>query len=79
MTLEIEPTGVVMIGICSVNTEKCVAKTTPEPITAVYRLPDRVQIDVCGACLTEKISRGDWESETPLILRRFDARSTSNP
>ena len=79
MTIKIEPTGVVMIGVCSVKTTKCGARTTPEPITAVYQLPEQVQINVCGACLAEKVSSGDWESETPLILRKFDSRSTPNP
>ena len=80
MSIKIEPTGVVMIGICSVKTAKCVARTTPEPITAVYQLPEQIQINVCGACLAEKIGgSGEWESETPLLRGRFDSRSTPNP
>ena len=60
--MKVEPTGVVMVGVCQVQTDSCVAKT-PSPITAVWIPPGRRQVDVCRACLEEQISKGQWEVE----------------
>lgn len=65
--MKIEPSGIVMTGICTVQTPKCKAQE-PAPITAVWGSPGRRQIDVCGACLAEMLTTGQWESETPLVL-----------
>jgi len=62
VTSEVEPTGVVMTGECSIKTEVCIAKKHG-PITAVWAPPGRIQVNVCGACLDEKIRRGEWEVE----------------
>jgi hypothetical protein len=59
---EVEASGVVMTGECTVRTAKCQAMKVA-PITAVWTLPGRIQIDVCGACLHEKLRVGDWHME----------------
>ena len=66
----IEPSGVVMMGHCTVQTDKCTAKEG-SAITAVWATPGRNQIDVCRECLEEKIRIGDWEVE--------GARVTNHP
>lgn len=68
--MKVDPSGVVMWGCCTINTEKCLAHP-PEggAITAVWGIPGRVQIDVCGACLAEMRRRGDWEIEGARTLR----------
>jgi len=60
--MKVEPSGVVMIGICEVKTSKCQAKK-PSPITAVWKTPGRTQINVCQPCLEEKVRIGEWEVE----------------
>lgn len=59
---EVEASGVVMVGECAVRTAVCQAMKAA-PITAVWTLPGRIQIDVCGACLHEKLGAGDWHME----------------
>ena len=75
--MDVEPTGVTMIGMCSVRGTECTARATPEPITAVWELPGNRQINVCGACLKEKVERGEWRVRTPpsipLDLASLDA------
>ena len=56
---EIEPSGVVMLGECTVQTPYCTA-LSPAPITAVWAVPGRVQINVCRACLEEMIRENQW-------------------
>jgi hypothetical protein len=58
----VEPSGVVMKGVCNIQTDQCTAKEEG-PITAVWGPPGRTQINVCRACLEEKIRRGEWEVE----------------
>ncbi len=60
--MKVEPSGVVMFGSCSVQTDKCVARE-PAPITAVWSQPGRQQIDVCGACLEEQMRTDAWTVE----------------
>jgi hypothetical protein len=69
--MKIEPTGVVFIDICSIQTEECVAKE-PAPITAVWSLPGRVQVNVCRPCLEEQIRSGEWEIQGAKIEKRAD-------
>jgi hypothetical protein len=59
---KIEPSGVVMHGVCSIQTKHCTAKEGGA-ITAVWGPPGRTQINVCRACLEEKIRLGEWEVE----------------
>jgi len=59
MKVKVEPSGVVMTGTCSVRTERCVARS-PAPITAVWTLPGKTQINVCSACLDEQVRTGEW-------------------
>ncbi len=66
--MRIEPSGVVLIDECEIRTSKCQA-LTPKPITAVWSSPGRRQINVCGACLNEKIRIGEWDVEGAKALR----------
>jgi len=65
---KIEPSGVVMIGECQVQTERCVARE-PQPITAVWTVPCRTQVNVCRACLDEKVRTGEWCIEGARVRR----------
>src|SRR2546423_12049076 len=72
MTTKIEPSGVILRDICEVKTDKCVARNEPGPITAVWSLPGRTQINVCGPCIDEMVRRGEWEIEGARIKQRAD-------
>jgi hypothetical protein len=69
--VKIEPTGIVLVDSCSIQTEKCVARK-PAPITAVWTLPGRVQVNVCRPCLEEQVRCGEWEIQGARIKRRVD-------
>ena len=69
--MNIEPSGVLTVGVCEVQTEKCSAKV-PAPITAVWALPARRQINVCSPCLDEMIRSGEWQIEGARLRRRAD-------
>lgn len=69
--MNIEPSGVVIAGVCEIQTEKCSAKV-PAPITAVWALPARRQINVCSPCLDEMIRSGEWQIEGARLRRRAD-------
>lgn len=60
--MKVEATGMVTVGECQVKTDKCQA-TTPDPITVVYLLPEETQVNVCRACLEEKMRKGEWQIE----------------
>ena len=57
---KVEPSGVVMKGVYSIQTSRCTA-TQEGPITAVWGPPGQTQINVCRMCLEEKIRLGEWE------------------
>jgi hypothetical protein len=59
---KIEPSGVVLKGVCHTQTPRCTAQEEG-PLTAVWGPPGRTQINVCRACLEEKIRLGEWEVE----------------
>jgi hypothetical protein len=65
---KVEPSGVVLKGICSIQTARCTAKKEG-PITAVLGPPGRTQINVCRACPEEKIRISDWEVEGARLLQ----------
>jgi hypothetical protein len=69
--MKIEPSGVLVVGLCEVQTEKCTAKV-PAPITAVWALPARRQINVCSSCLEEMVRNGEWQIEGSRLKRRAD-------
>lgn len=69
--MNVEPSGVLIVGICDVQTEKCAAKV-PAPITAIWTLPSRRQINVCSPCLDEMIRNGEWQIEGARVKRRAD-------
>jgi hypothetical protein len=60
--MKVEPSGAVMTGTCAVQTNRCVA-LQPAPITAVWTVPEKAQINVCGACLDEQVKTGAWVIE----------------
>lgn len=72
--MKVETSGVIMCGICSVQTDKCLAKEVA-PITAVWVPPGRQQLNVCNVCLEEKIRIGEWVVEGAKVKgmrRSFD-------
>jgi|SRR5882724_5163490 hypothetical protein len=69
--MNIEPSGVLIVGLCEVQTEKCTARV-PAPITAVWALPARRQINVCSSCLDEMVRSGEWQIEGARLKRRAD-------
>ena len=69
--MKVEPSGIVMIGECEIQTPFCTA-ITPGPITAVWGVPARRQTDVCGSCLDEMVRRGEWEIWGAKIPRKYD-------
>ena len=69
--MKIEPTGIVLVAACDIQTEKCIARQ-PAPITAVWTLPGRVQVNVCRPCLEEQVRSGKWEIQGARIERRAD-------
>jgi hypothetical protein len=69
--MRVEPTGIILVDTCNVQTEKCVAKR-PAPITAVWTAPGRTQVNVCQPCLEEQIRSGQWEIQGARIRRRAD-------
>jgi len=69
--MRIEPSGVVMIGECEIQTPFCTA-LEPAPITAVWGSPGRRQINVCRRCLEEMVRLGEWENPGARISRQFD-------
>ncbi len=69
--MRIEPSGIVMIGECEIQTPFCTA-LTPAPITAVWGSPGRRQINVCRVCLEEMVRLGEWENPGSRIQRIYD-------
>jgi hypothetical protein len=69
--MRIEPSGVVMIGVCEIQTPKCRAKE-PSAITAVWTLPGRSQVNVCRECMEEMVRAGEWEMLQSRITPHVD-------
>ena len=69
--MKIEPSGVIFVGICEIQTPVCQA-LLPSPISAVWVPPGRRQVNVCSACLEEQVSDGEWEIPGAHVRRRFD-------
>jgi hypothetical protein len=69
--MRIEPSGVVFVAICDVQTEKCIAREAA-PITAVWTSPARVQVNVCRPCLEEQVRAGEWEIRGARVKSRAD-------
>ncbi|HWX40793.1 MAG TPA: hypothetical protein VN345_06545 [Blastocatellia bacterium] len=74
--MKIEPSGVVFVGVCDVQTEKCIARVA-SPITAVWTSPARVQVNVCRPCLEEQVRAGEWEIRGAKIKSRVDVAAYS--
>jgi hypothetical protein len=60
--MQVEPSGVVLRGVCSIQAAPCTAREEAA-ITAVWGPPGRTQLNVCRACLEAKIQAGEWEVE----------------
>jgi len=69
--MKIEPSGVVFIGECEIQTPFCTA-LSPAPIMVIWGVPVRRRFDVCGPCLEEMIRRGEWEIQGAQIPRKYD-------
>ena len=69
--MKVEPTGIVLVDTCGVQTERCLARE-PAAITAVWTLPGRIQINVCRPCLEEQVRSGEWEIQSARIETRAD-------
>ena len=69
--MKIEPSGVIFTALCDIQTERCRAKQ-PAPVTAVWAIPGRWQINVCRPCLEEQVRAGEWEIQGARIARRAD-------
>jgi hypothetical protein len=65
----VEPSGVIFRGSCDVQTERCISREWGA-LTAVWGPPGQTQIDVCGACLEEKLRTGEWEIEGAMLRER---------
>ena len=61
MSTAIEALGLVMLGVCSVKGPSCTAPVTAAPITAVWEVTSRKQINVCRACFKQKTVEGEWK------------------
>ncbi len=59
--MDVETSGVVMIGTCDGRSARCTARSEPKAITAVWTLPGRKQINVCHDCLDEQVKTGSWK------------------
>jgi len=69
--MKIEPSGVIFSDVCSIQSDRCVARQLSSPVTAVWGTP-RMQINVCRPCLEEMVRLGEWEIPGRRILRRAD-------
>lgn len=75
MTIQVEPSGVVMLSECAVRTPLCTA-LAPAPITAVWALPGRVQINVCRACLEEMVREAQWAISGARVSKRHEVAAS---
>src|SRR5262245_41882392 len=71
LKMKIEPSGVFLSDVCEIQTERCVARQR-STITAVWKMPGRVQVNTCRACLYEQVRSGEWEIEGARIRWRPD-------
>jgi hypothetical protein len=53
------PSGVVMIGLCSLKMNGCTAHNDPAPITAIH-FENHGQMNICNNCFKQKIATGEW-------------------
>jgi hypothetical protein len=75
--MKVEPSGVVMMGICDIQTPKCSAVELAA-ITAVWTTPSRSQINVCRECIEEMIRSGQWEIPNAKISRHIDVAAVDS-
>jgi hypothetical protein len=67
--LRVEPTGVVEVARCDVKSAVCTANGIDKPVTVVLPVVGRRPVRVCGACLANMISSGEWEQiRVPPVL-----------
>lgn len=59
--MNVQATGMVFVSECSVKSDVCTARTAA-PITAVWELESRKQINVCRACFKKLVADGDWNT-----------------
>lgn len=69
--MKVEPSGVVFVGSCDIQSERCLAKTSGS-VSAIWTPPGRTQVNVCHACLDEQIRQAKWEIAGARIKQRAD-------
>ena len=69
--MKVEPSGVIFVGSCHVQSKRCLAKVSG-PVTAIWAQPGRTQVNVCHACLDEQLRSAEWEIPGTRIKRRAD-------
>lgn len=69
--MKVEPSGVVFVGSCDVQSKRCLAKVSG-PVTAIWVPPGRTQVNVCHACLDQQFRGGEWEIAGARIKQRAD-------
>ena len=69
----VEPTGVVMKGLCEIGLNGCTAKEEA-PVTAVWTKPGRTQTNVCPYCLTVKMEEGEWTTKANTLSMRIQEK-----
>lgn len=57
---DIEASGLVMVGVCSVRGPSCTAPVTAAPIAVVVEVETKNQIPVCRACFKGHVADGNW-------------------
>jgi hypothetical protein len=67
--MNVQASGVVMMGLCSVKGPNCTAPMTAAPITVVWEVETRNQINVCRACFKGMVSDGDWHTNYSFDLK----------
>lgn len=65
IAVAVEFSGSVMVGICDLKLDGCVAVTSAEPIYAVWERPGGRKIAVCGSCLSRQFKSGEWRRAEP--------------
>ncbi len=75
--IEVRTTGVYVIGECELRLPGCLA-LDPEPITVVKAQPSGRQINVCSACLQQRIDRQEWSVSGAGFQARYDFVLNSN-
>ena len=67
--MNVQASGVVMMGLCSIKGPHCTAARTAAPVTVVWEVESRRQIDVCRACFKQEVEDGSWHTNYSFELK----------